>query len=75
MNTKVKLNVDQLAMTMQAEHHLMMQIGTVCFRRCCSTSFETEFLNPLEQNCVDRCGYKFTEMVSHIERENPAMQL
>ena len=56
---KFILNVDELAVAMNADKQLLKTIGTICFRRCISNSFENDMLNPLEQNCIDRCTFKF----------------
>lgn len=40
-------------------------MGDLCFRRCI-VSFEKEYLNPLEQNCVDRCVSKYDQMIREV---------
>jgi hypothetical protein len=56
------LDANQLAYVIQGDKQLMKMASEKCMRRCV-LAFETEHLNVMEQNCVDRCVYKFDEMV------------
>lgn len=41
------LNVDELAMVLNADKHLLKSMGSICFRRCI-LNFDREFLNAAE---------------------------
>lgn len=52
------IKADDLSRILNADKLLLNNMSDVCFRRCV-LSLEKEYLNPLEQNCVDRCVNKY----------------
>ena len=68
------LNASQLAMILNADKSILRSIGTICFRRCIP-SYEKEYLNDAEMVCVDRCTYKYDQMLKHVVENNPALRV
>lgn len=60
-----KLSHESVARILNTDKLLLNSMGDVCFRRCI-VSFEKEYLNPLEQNCVDRCVSKYDQMIKEV---------
>ena len=68
------LNASQLAVVMNADKSILRSIGSICFRRCIP-SYEKEHLNEAEMVCVDRCTYKYDQMLKHVVENNPALRV
>ena len=68
------LNASQLAVVMNADKSILRSIGSICFRRCIP-SYEKEYLNEAEMVCVDRCTYKYDQMLKHVVENNPALRV
>ena len=56
------MSVDTLVRLVNSEKMMLDNSGEVCFRRCVM-SYEKEYLNTLEQSCVDRCTHKYVAMM------------
>jgi len=54
--------VEDLVRLVNTDKLILQDVAEVCFRRCVS-SYQKEHLNHLEQNCVDRCVYKYNQML------------
>ena len=59
---KKRLDFKELAYLLNAEHYVMRSLGEVCFRKCIA-SFDKEHLSFEEENCVDRCTYKYHQVM------------
>jgi hypothetical protein len=44
---------------------ILTGLGEVCFRRCI-VSYEKEYLSTGEQSCVDRCAFKYDQMIREV---------
>lgn len=60
MSTKT-MDVNELAFLAQHDQDLVHRISRTCYRKCVA-SFEKDQLSFGEQNCLDRCTYKFTQV-------------
>ncbi|CDW80201.1 UNKNOWN [Stylonychia lemnae] len=72
----LQLKVEDISRILNSDKMLLSRMSDTCFRRCIA-SFEREYLNPLEQNCVDRCIYKYDQMIREVmspssqQQQNP----
>ena len=73
MEKQVNLDAEQFATVMNADKQILRSIASTCFRRCVLT-YEKEFLNDSELNCVDRCTYKYDSMIKHLVDTNSALK-
>ena len=57
-----KLTAKELSLLLHQDQLFIQGVSSTCFDRCVvqygEKAFNNEFLNPLEQNCVDRCTNK-----------------
>ena len=61
----------QLSLLLQQEKIFLQGVGDTCFDRCIipygEKAYNIEFLNPAEQNCVDRCTSKAYQVLKVME--------
>ena len=53
-----QIKPEMISRILNTDKLLINNMTDLCFRRCI-VSYEKEYLNPLEQNCVDRCVSKY----------------
>ena len=61
-------------MVLNADKNILRSISSVCFRRCIP-DYEKEFLNEAEMVCVDRCTYKYDQMIKFVLDNNNALRV
>lgn len=55
---ETSIKAEDLSRILNSDKLLLNNMSDLCFRRCV-LSLEKEYLNPIEQNCVDRCVNKY----------------